>query len=681
VRRLRLAEESGIFAVLIVVALVLSILSPNFRTFDNLSVLLVNGTVIAFLALGQTFVLLTGGIDLSTGSNVAMTGVLAALVMQAGAPWPIACVIALVAGTALGVLNGVLVHFLRIPAFIATFSTQGVALAIPLIITGAKSIAVLQPGFSWIGQGKVAGLPLPVLLLIVVAVIAALFLRMTRPGVHIYALGGNKAAARLAGVNIPATTILVYAVSGFCAGMGGLIATSRLMVGFPATGTGNELFYSIAAAVVGGVSLFGGVGSVLGAMIGAVLIATVSNGMNVLNVQSYWQSLVIGVIILVGVSFDTFRRFRGSRGRVPRKPATPSDSPTSPPQPRQPDGGAHLKGMQSMKMRNSGALATAGLLVVAALAGCSNAATSAGGGASSSSGLPANCTSSSPTLGVSLPNTVNPYYIAMRQSFLDNGKAAGYTVNVAIANDSDSTQLSRVQAFIQQKVCAVALNGVNSGPAAASVAALNQANIPVFTVNVIVDPASLKAQNATIIQYVGADQTQGGTEMGDQAIKDIGTSTPLVVGIVGDPDQLPTNQRDKGFTDALKAKNSNVTVLPTVNSKVDPNIALQVTSDLLQSNPNINTIFADTGPGAVGALQAIKQSGKGDKVSLYAFCAADTALTGFYKACAAQEPAQYAKVVVDNIKSYLGGAKVPAEVLEAPKVFLSGQTPGPGEVG
>lgn len=317
----RIPEELGIFGVLIAVVIVLSLLSPTFRTVDNAMVLLVNGTVIAFLALGQTFVLLTGGIDLSTGANVAMTGVLSALLMQSGLPWPVAALLGVVAGMVLGIINGVLVHYLRIPAFIATFSTQGVALAIPLIITGANSVSVADVGFSWIGQGRIAGIPMPVVLLLLTAVIAGGFLKLTRPGVHIYAMGGNKAAARLAGVNIPRTTILVYAVSGLCAGMGGIIATSRLMVGFPATGTGNELFYSIAAAVVGGISLFGGVGTILGAMIGAVLIAVVSNGMNVLNVQSYWQSLVIGLIILIGVSFDTYRRSRA------RKPAVRSQGP------------------------------------------------------------------------------------------------------------------------------------------------------------------------------------------------------------------------------------------------------------------------------------------------------------------------------------------------------------------
>ncbi|WP_368498375.1 ABC transporter permease [Herbiconiux sp. A18JL235] len=327
VKKRRVPDEAGIFMVLVAVLLVFSILSPNFRTIDNGFTLLVNGTVIGFLALGQTFVLLTGGIDLSTGANIAMSGVLVALVMQAGVPWPVAVLIALLAATSLGVLNGALIHFVRIPPFIATFSTQGVALAIPLIITGANSIQVRDIGFSWIGQGRIAGVPLPVLLLLVAAVIAGLWLRMTRQGVHVYALGGNKNAARLAGVNIARTTILVYAISGFCGGMGGMIVTSRLMVGFPATGTGNELFYSIAAAVVGGISLFGGVGTVLGAMIGAVLIAAVSNGMNVLSVQSYWQSLVIGVIILVGVSFDTLRRSRAGKPVFSKRQAAPAVSP------------------------------------------------------------------------------------------------------------------------------------------------------------------------------------------------------------------------------------------------------------------------------------------------------------------------------------------------------------------
>lgn len=327
----RLPDETGIFLVLVIVVVILGLLSPPFRSVSNGLVLLLNGSVIAFLALGQTFVLLTGGIDLSTGANVAMTGVLAPLLMERGLAWPLAALGALAAGTLLGVVNGAIIHYVRVPAFIATFSTLGIATSIPLIITGANSISVVDVGFAVIGQGRFLGVPVPVVLLALFAAAAWFFLSWTKTGVHIYALGGNRAAARLAGVGVARTTITVYALSGLCAGMGGLISTSRLMVGFPATGLGNELFFSIAAAVVGGVSLFGGVGSVAGAMIGAVLIAAVSNGMNVLSVSSYWQSLVIGMIILVGVSLDTFRRSLAGRPILPGRRQVATDHATGDP--------------------------------------------------------------------------------------------------------------------------------------------------------------------------------------------------------------------------------------------------------------------------------------------------------------------------------------------------------------
>ncbi|WP_205843684.1 ABC transporter permease [Nakamurella deserti] len=307
-QKFRMPEEVGILGILVLVAVIVSLLSPNFATVGNLQVLLLNGAVIAFLALGQTFVLLTGGIDLSTGSTVALSGMLAALSMRAGMPWPVAVVIALATGVVVGIVNGSLIHHLKLPPFIVTFSTFGIVASIPLILTGASSVSVTDQFFAIIGRGKLFGIPMPVVLVILAAIVFTFLLRRTPTGVHIYAVGGNTETSRLAGIGIARTTILVYGISGLCAAFGGLITTSRLMVGYPTAGSGNELFFSIAAAVVGGVSLFGGVGTVLGALLGAVLIATVSNGMNVIGVESFWQPLVIGVIILVGVSLDTYRR-------------------------------------------------------------------------------------------------------------------------------------------------------------------------------------------------------------------------------------------------------------------------------------------------------------------------------------------------------------------------------------
>ncbi|MBA3019527.1 ABC transporter permease [Propionicimonas sp.] len=340
-KRRRLPEELGIFGVLVLVAVVMSFLSPEFMTLGNIQVLMLNGTVVAFLALGQTFVLLTGGIDLSVGSNIALTGMMAALAMRAGAPWWFAALVALAAGVVVGLVNGAIIHLVKLPPFIVTFSTFGICASIPKILTGAQSITVADPMFAVIGRGSLFGIPIPVILLAIVAVIFMVILKQTPAGVHIYAVGGNQDASRLAGVNIGRQILTVYAISGLCAGMGGIITTSRLMVGYPTAGSGNEQFYSIASAVVGGVSLFGGVGSILGALLGAILIATVSNGMNVVGVDSFWQPLVIGVIILVGVSLDAVRRrftltegvgrllnLKGARGSS--APPVPAEAPPQP---------------------------------------------------------------------------------------------------------------------------------------------------------------------------------------------------------------------------------------------------------------------------------------------------------------------------------------------------------------
>jgi ribose transport system permease protein len=304
----KLPDETSIFLVLVVVVLVLSALSPTFGTVNNGLVLLLNGAVVGILALGQTFVLLTGGIDLSTAAVMAFSGVIATLVMSWGVPWPVACAAALACSLAIGVVNGLIVRYGRLPAFIATFGMQGIVSSLAQVIPNGVSITAADPSFSWLGQGYMFGVPVAVILFGLVAIAAAALLKWTRLGVHIYALGGNPRAARLAGVNTARTTIFVYATSAGLGGLGGLITASRLMVGFPYVSGGNELFYSIAGAVVGGVSLFGGVGSILGVAIGSVLIATLANGLDVLSISSFWQPFVIGLVILLGVGFDTYRR-------------------------------------------------------------------------------------------------------------------------------------------------------------------------------------------------------------------------------------------------------------------------------------------------------------------------------------------------------------------------------------
>ena len=282
-----------------------------------------------------------------------------------------------------------------------------------------------------------------------------------------------------------------------------------------------------------------------------------------------------------------------------------------------------------------------------------------------------------PLIGVALPNTTNPYYVAMRQGFIDGAKELGFDVDVQIADNSDATQLAQVEAFVQKKAYAVALNGVKSGPAAACATAAYKAGIPVFTVNVIVSPEDLKAQGTEIVTYVGADNYAGGYQIGQQLLVDYGKNAKLVVGIVTEPSEIPTVQRTKGFKDALKA-NPNIVYAQEVDGNVKPDDSMRVTSEMLQANPKINIIWADTGPHAQGALQAVKSMGL--KAKVYGFAIADYPIEELYPACAAQEPYEYAKIVLQQIKNYSQGQTIPKEILRPLKIYTKGR-PAPGEVG
>jgi ribose transport system substrate-binding protein len=342
--------------------------------------------------------------------------------------------------------------------------------------------------------------------------------------------------------------------------------------------------------------------------------------------------------------------------------------------------------VHSRSLRRVLGVAFGAAIVVSA---CSSGATTAPSQAPSSQAaasaaagnrLPDSCKGDKPMIGAMLPNTVNPYYVAMKASIEKAAAVNGFGINVAIAEDSNERQLSQAQAFIEQKVCAAYLNGVDSAPAAAVVKLFNDAGIPVFTVNVTVSKPDLEKQGAHIIQYIGADQVSGGTIMAQEALKDLGATTTLNYGIVGDPEQIPTEQRDSGWDTVMKT-NPNAKSIAKVNSKVDPAVSLKVTSDLLTGHPEINLLWADTGPGTVGALQAIKAVGRQDTVKLYGFCAAAVEMTGPYVACAAQEPAKYGQMVIENIKTYVkDGKDVPAEIL-VPVKLDKGGFPPPGDLG
>jgi ribose transport system permease protein len=303
----------GAVLALLAMCAILTALSDHFLTFDNLMNVFRQSAVNTLLALGQLLVIVTAGIDLSVGSVLGFACVVAALMLKAGAPAWLSILAAIAVGTALGSVNGLLLTRLRLPhPFIPTLGMMNVARGLALVISGGFPISGLPDGFRWLGAGKIAFIPAPVLVVLAVCVVLHLFLNRTTVGRDIYAIGGNKQAAVLCGIPVNSRLTLVYAMSGGLAGLAAVLLAGRMNSGFPLAGSGAELD-SIAAVIIGGASFFGGVGTVSGTLVGALMIGVLRNGLNLLDVSSYWQSAVIGVVIVMAVWIDVVRQRSASK--------------------------------------------------------------------------------------------------------------------------------------------------------------------------------------------------------------------------------------------------------------------------------------------------------------------------------------------------------------------------------
>jgi ribose transport system permease protein len=300
---------------LAVMCIALSIASEHFLTVDNLINVFRQSAVNALLGLGQLAVIITAGIDLSVGSILGFCCVLAALMLKAGvSPW-LALPAALAAGTLLGLINGLLLTKLRLPhPFIPTLGMMNVARGLALVMSGGFAISELPASFRFWGAGTIAYIPVPILVVIFFCVLFHLLLTRTTPGRDIFAIGGNKQAALLSGIPVNLRLNTVYAASGFMSAVAGIVLAGRMNSGFPLAGVGAELD-AIAAVIIGGASFFGGVGTVSGTLVGALIIGVLRNGLNLLDVSAYWQTVVIGVVIVIAVWVDVLRQRADARGR------------------------------------------------------------------------------------------------------------------------------------------------------------------------------------------------------------------------------------------------------------------------------------------------------------------------------------------------------------------------------
>ncbi len=295
------------FLTLIILFVILCFASPYFLTVTNLSSVVRQTAVINIMALGMTLVIISGGIDLSVGSILAMGGLFGTMMMQAGQPVLVGVAVGLLTGCLCGFVNGTLVTRLKINPFIVTLGTMGIIRGLTLLISNGLPVHQIPKQFSYLGEGMLLGVPFVLWLLVICALAVHVILEHTRLGRYAFAIGSNPDAAYYAGIPVNFHTVAVYSICGMLTGLAGMIEASRLMTGQPTAGQGYEL-QAIAAVVIGGGSLRGGEGTVLGTLVGAFIMGLLANGSDLLGISPYLQQAIIGAVIILAVTVDELRK-------------------------------------------------------------------------------------------------------------------------------------------------------------------------------------------------------------------------------------------------------------------------------------------------------------------------------------------------------------------------------------
>ncbi|MCF8453197.1 MAG: ABC transporter permease [Pedobacter sp.] len=301
-------RQYGIFIVFGIICLIISFITPQFLTVSNWTIIITQVSINALLAFGVTFVIITGGIDLSLGSIVAVAGVSAAMLAHPDSyPVLVPVFAGLLAGLLIGAFNGFIITKSKIAPFIVTLGTMTIGRGLALILSNGRPVSNLSEPFVFIGSGKIMDIPVLIVILVLMFILCSIILNKTILGRYIYAVGGNEQAARASGINVTQVKMAVYSISGLLAGLAGILLTSRITTGQPNAGAGFELD-AIAAVVIGGTSTTGGKGTIAGTLIGVLLIGVINNSLDLLNVTSYYQQVVMGIIIIGAVVLDSLNQ-------------------------------------------------------------------------------------------------------------------------------------------------------------------------------------------------------------------------------------------------------------------------------------------------------------------------------------------------------------------------------------
>lgn len=626
----RILLDNGALSALVVLVVAMSLLSGDFLTTQNLLNVGVQAAVTAILAFGVTFVIVSAGIDLSVGSVAALSAtVLAWTATSEGIPVWIAVILAVATGIACGLVNGVLISYGKLPPFIATLAMLSIGRGLSLVISQGSPIAF--PGsVSSLGDTLGGWLPVPVIVMIAMGLITALILARTYIGRSMYAIGGNEEAARLSGLRVKRQKLAIYALSGLFAAAAGIVLASRLSSAQPQAADGYELD-AIAAVVIGGASLAGGVGKASGTLIGALILAVLRNGLNLLSVSAFWQQVVIGVVIALAVLLDTLRRRAGSGAGAGGATAGAGA------------GGPGGKGRQAAK-------AGIAVVVVAAVVG---AVTYVNSGSSSGGRT---------KVGLSLSTMNNPFFVQMKAGAQQEAKAEHVDLTVTDAQNDASQQANQIENFTSAGVKAMIINPVDSDAAAPSVRAADKAGIPV----VAADRGVNKADTTTL---VASDNIAGGKLAAKTLAAKLGGKGRIVV-LQGTAGTSASRERGQGFEEGMKAY-PGIKIVARQPADFDRTKGLDVMTNLLQANHGITGVFSENDEMALGAIKALG-SKAGTSIPVVSFDGTPDGLkavkAGTLYATVAQQPAELGKLAVQNALRASHGKKVGSMVKVPVKV-------------
>ncbi len=583
----KLASLGGLFALIIV----FSVTSPFFFTMDNVMTVGLQTSTITIIGIGVMLTILTGGIDLSIGSVMALSGVTAALSVNAGLPVPVGMFIGVLTGALCGLVSGLCVSKLRLPPFIATLGMMMIARGVALYITNAAPVSGMPESFSYLGNGalfrmveigangfpivKFAGIPYPVLVMLLVVIAFSFLLTKMRLGRYLYAIGSNEEAARLSGINTEKVKTAAYVASGFLAGVAGVIIASRLVTAQPNGSVMAELD-AIASAVVGGTSLMGGVGTVAGAVIGSFIIGVLRNGLNMNGVSFFVQQIVIGGVIIATVAYDQYRMHHTTKAKNPTNKSK--------------------KDVKNMKVNKIASIVALGV-------------------AFTFGGYSADTVAAQKEIAVVVKTENSNFWQNVKGGAIDASDSLPeyrVTFQGPAAETAVDEQVNMIQNALNRGVAGLVVAPTDPNALVPALKAAWERGVPVALIDSGLNDGDKYHQT-----FLSTDNREAGKLAAQQMIKSLNGKKGKIAMMSFTAGSGSAMERDGGFKETIEA--AGYEVVGPYYSNADMVTALNQTVDVLASNTDLVGIFGSNEPTAVGMARAVQQKGYAGKIVAVAF--------------------------------------------------------------